>query len=270
MTGSIGAIESPPPRFDGGKTSSTEVRDILGVDVRVWPKRRAFAEIESTIATGNHRKYAFLNAHGANIVSKDPDYRETLKQFVVVADGIGVDIASKSLYGEKFPDNLNGTDFIPELLEYLRPGVHVALLGAREGVAQLAADKLNERYPKHSFVVVGNGYFTSRDEDFFLTRLAAEKPDILLVALGNPMQEKWIAGHCTQDHAAAVIGVGALFDFVAERVPRAPQLWIDFRIEWLYRLLLEPKRMWRRYILGNPVFLMRVLRQWLKLNRWKA
>lgn len=269
MTGSIGAIKAPSPGFDAGRAPDSEVRDILGVDVRVWSKQRAFADIESTIAAGKHRKYAFLNAHGANIVSEDAEYRKTLKRFEVMADGIGVDIASKGLYGQKFPDNLNGTDFIPGLLEHLRTRVHVALLGAREGVAELAAIKLKACFPQHCFSVVGNGYFTSHGEDVILTHLATDRPDILLVALGNPKQEKWIARCCTQDHAVAVIGVGALLDFIAERVPRAPKIWIDFRVEWLYRLLLEPRRMWRRYVLGNPLFLMRVLRQRLTRSRRK-
>ena len=143
------------------------------------------------------------------------------------------------------------------------------LLGAREGIAELAAEKLSNCYEQHRFSVVGNGYFTSQGEEVILSNLAADRPDILLVALGNPMQEKWIADRCTQDHALAVIGVGALFDFIAERVPRAPKIWIDFRIEWLYRLLIEPKRMWRRYVLGNPIFLIRVLRQRLSRGQRK-
>ncbi|MGI9357018.1 MAG: WecB/TagA/CpsF family glycosyltransferase [Rhizobiaceae bacterium] len=261
MTGSIGAIKVPSPGYDSGSAAPQDVRDILGVDVKVWSKPRAFAELEATIAVGKHRKYAFLNAHGANLASKDAAYREVLKQFAVMADGIGVDIASKSLYGEAFPDNLNGTDFIPGLLTHLQRGVHVALLGARDGIAELAVQKLRDRHPQHRFSVVGNGYFNSEGEEIILAHLAADRPDILLVALGNPMQEKWIARRCLQEHAVVVIGVGALFDFIAERVPRAPKIWIDLRIEWLYRLLLEPRRMWRRYVLGNPVFLLRVLRQ---------
>ena len=94
-----------------------------------------------------------------------------------------------------------------------------------------------------------------------LNKMSEVKPDILLVALGNPRQELWVAANCTAKHAAVPIGVGALFDFVAGRVPRAPDWMIRMRIEWLYRLGLEPARMWRRYILGNPLFMLRILKQ---------
>ncbi len=270
MTGSIGAIKVPTPDFDSLNAAPQEARNILGVDVKVWSKARAFAEIEATIAVGRHRKYAFLNAHGANIASTDNSYCEVLKQFAVMADGIGVDIASRNLYGEKFPDNLNGTDFIPGLLGHLRQGVHVCLLGAKDGVADLAVQKLKQSYPQHRFSVAGSGYFTSEGEQAILRTLRNDPPDILLVALGNPIQEKWIAKRCDADHAIAVIGVGALFDFIAEHVPRAPKIWIRFRIEWLYRLFLEPRRMWRRYVLGNPVFLFRVIRQRLTRGRQRG
>ncbi|MDD9909294.1 MAG: WecB/TagA/CpsF family glycosyltransferase [Ahrensia sp.] len=270
MANTAEAIDLPPGNRDADGQHPAQLRDVLGVGVRVWSKPRAFEELASDISKKRHRKFAFLNAHGANLAYEDVDYSKALRDFVVLPDGIGVDIASKCLYGEKFPDNLRGTDFIPELLESLGEGVHVALLGARSGVASQAAEKLQLTYPQHRFSVVGDGYFNSSDEADMIVRLRADRPDILLVALGNPMQEKWIARHCTGELATAVIGVGALFDFIAGRVSRAPQWCIDMRMEWVFRLLLEPRRMWRRYVLGNPKFLYRVARQAIVGHRQKV
>ena len=210
---------------------------------------------------GEHEKFAFLNAHGANIAHSDQKYRQVLNQFTVFSDGIGVDVASKILYGNSFPANLNGTDFIPSLLSKLEAGTHVGLLGAQDGVAESAIVKLQSQFPELRFNFVHDGFFDAVEEQLILDKLTADKPDILLVAFGNPKQEKWIAETISSQHANAVFGVGALFDFIAERVPRAPQLLISLRMEWLYRLMLEPKRMWRRYILGNPLFVLRVLKQ---------
>jgi exopolysaccharide biosynthesis WecB/TagA/CpsF family protein len=94
-----------------------------------------------------------------------------------------------------------------------------------------------------------------------LALLKGQPVDLLLVAFGNPRQEIWIAERITHEHAHLAIGVGALFDFLAGEVQRAPRWLRAARLEWAYRLMLEPARLWRRYVLGNPAFLLRVLRQ---------
>lgn len=95
-----------------------------------------------------------------------------------------------------------------------------------------------------------------------VAKIVASKADVLLVAMGNPLQELWLAEHLQATGCRLGIGVGALFDFLSGDVARAP-LWVrEARLEWVYRLLLEPGRLWHRYLVGNPVFLMRVLGQW--------
>jgi exopolysaccharide biosynthesis WecB/TagA/CpsF family protein len=240
---------------------SADLRNILGVDVWAVTSHAAVLEVERGIDCGEHRKLSFLNAHGGNIAYGDAEYRSILKQFTVLSDGIGLDLGAHILYGSVFPDNLNGTDFIPRLFDGISGSRTVALLGARPGVAEAAAQEFSNDHPKHTFTVISDGYFDKDREREILTRLERERPDILLVALGNPTQEKWIAKNCDGRHAGVSIGVGALFDFASGSVPRAPDLMIDLRIEWLYRLWLEPRRMWRRYVLGNPLFVARILRQ---------
>lgn len=248
----------PPPMV--------RARNILGVQVSTYSKTEALCLIERAINAKNHTKIAFLNAHGANVAWNDDAYVAVLKDFEVLADGIGVDVGSLINFGCKFPDNLNGTDFIPALFAFLKPGIKVALLGAAAGVGELAVKKMQADFPQHSFEVISDGYFSKAGEVELLAKLEKSKPDILLVALGNPAQEKWIAKNCSSAICTIAIGVGAYLDFAAGRVPRAPGILRKLRIEWAYRLWLEPGRMWKRYMIGNPLF---VLRSFLQKFGWR-
>ena len=242
-------------------------RDIGGIAVALLSRSAALAELSEAMSSGRHVKLAFCNANLVNIAAADPALLRQLAGFLVLPDGIGVDLGSRLLYGDSFPANLNGTDFIPALLEAETRALTIALLGARPGVAERAAAKLAERYPRHCFRVAGDGFFDAAGEAVLLASLKAAPPDLLLVALGNPRQERWIAETLGPQHAAVAAGVGALFDFLAGEVPRAPEAWRRARLEWLYRLRCEPARLWRRYILGNPLFLLRILRQRLRTVR---
>lgn len=242
-------------------------RDIGGIGIAVLTRAGALAELSEALARRRHVKLAFCNANLVNLGARDPALLSRLAGFLVLADGFGVDIASRLLHGASFPANLNGTDFIPALLASEPRTLRVALVGGRPGVAERAARRLARDYPAHRFDVAGDGYFTLEQEAGLLARLAASPPDLLLVALGNPLQERWIADRLGPRHGTVAAGVGALFDFLAGEVARAPEPIRRFRLEWAYRLWREPRRLWRRYILGNPVFLLRVLRQRLFSGR---
>ncbi len=255
-------VPAPPSRPTG-----LVQRDIGGIGVAVLTRAGALAELSEAMSTGRHVKLAFCNANLVNIAADDPALLRLLSGFLVLTDGIGVDLGGWLLHGAPFPANLNGTDFIPALLEAEPRSLSVGLLGAKHGVAERAARALAQRYPRHAFRVVGDGFFDAARESAMLADLAAAPPHLLLVALGNPRQERWIAEALGPQHATVAAGVGALFDFLAGEVPRAPEAWRRVRLEWLYRLWREPGRLWRRYILGNPLFLLRLLRQRLRTGR---
>ena len=238
-----------------------EVRDVGGVGIAVLTQAAALAELSDAMATGRHVKLAFCNANLVNVAAHDAALLRSLSSFLVLADGIGVDIGGWLLHGAPFPANLNGTDFIPALFATEARSLRVGLIGGRPGVADRAAERLARQFPRHAFRIVSHGYFSPSEEAGLLSDLKAAPPDLLLVAFGNPVQEKWIADKLGQQHCAVAAGVGALFDFFAGEVPRAPEAIRRTRLEWVYRLWLEPRRLWRRYILGNPAFLMRLLRQ---------
>lgn len=240
-------------------------RDIAGVPVAAMTRDEALALIEHAFDGGDHLHLAYCNANLVNIAARDEGLRERLASFLILPDGIGVDIASRLLYGASFPANLNGTDFTPAILTARKRPLSVMLLGGRPGVAERAAARLRADYPQHRFSVLSHGYFAAQDEPALLARLAHERPDLLLVAFGNPRQEQWIADRIDARHCAVAAGIGALFDFLAGEVARAPESVRTLRLEWVYRLWLEPRRLWRRYVVGNPAFLLRVLRQ--KLTR---
>jgi exopolysaccharide biosynthesis WecB/TagA/CpsF family protein len=249
-------------RPDGNGLRSTDnIRDVLGTKVLSLGRAEAIALLKDVVREKRFTRLAFLNAHNANIACTVPDFARALDHFLVLPDGIGVDIASRMLYGDAFAENLNGTDFVPDLLRAFEIPITVALVGSRTEHGSLARDKLEAIAPVLRFVFINDGYFDATREDIILDELRAIKPDILLVAMGVPRQEFWIAENVTAQHCTLAIGVGALFDFLSGQVPRAP-LWMRrLRIEWIHRLVLEPGRMWRRYVLGNPLFLFRVLRQ---------
>lgn len=238
-----------------------EVRDIGGVGIAVLTQAAALAELSDAMATGRHLKLAFCNANLVNVAARDAAVMRHLSGFLVLADGIGVDIGGWLLHGAPFPANLNGSDFIPSLLAAEARPLRVGLIGGRPGVADRAAERLARRFPRHAFSVISHGYFGASEEAGLLSELKAAPPDLLLVALGNPAQEKWIADKLGPQHCAVAAGVGALFDFFAGEVPRAPEALRRTRLEWVYRLWREPRRLWRRYVLGNPAFLMRLLWQ---------
>lgn len=236
-------------------------KEILGISVADIDRSTAIGLLRGFVAERRFTKVGFLNAHNANVACSDPEFADALDDFLILADGIGVDIAAKLLYGEPFPDNLNGTDFIPELLAAEPRPLTIGLLGARRANAEAAAARFGALAPQHKFVVVHDGYFSADQEPLILARIRALRPDILLVAMGVPRQELWIARNITPAHCTMPMAVGALLDFVSGAVPRAP-VWVrQLRLEWLFRLVVEPGRLWRRYIFGNPVFLARVARQ---------
>ena len=234
---------------------------ILGSPVVRLEWEEALSTMRRMIRDRAFIRISFLNAHNANVAWSDAEFADALKRFLVLPDGVGVDIAARLLYGTAFPANLNGTDFIPALLTSTEEPLTVALLGAKHPNAEAAAAAFATIAPQHRYAVIHDGYFSTEDEPAILTEIAALRPDVLLVAMGVPRQEFWIDHHITSNHCTLPFAVGALLDFMSGAVPRAPYWIRRLRLEWLFRLALEPARLWRRYVVGNPLFLARVMRQ---------
>ena len=234
-------------------------RDIFGVPVLVSTCDDAIRKLDEEVDAGHTTKVAFLNAHSANIARTDPEFSHVLHESLVLNDGIGVDIASYWLYGRRFPENLNGTDFTVEYLKRTHRSYNIYLLGARRRVVTQAAIRLAAKFGRHRIVGYYDGYFKRSETPRIIENIRKSGADLLLVGFGNPKQEKWIAENLEKTGCRLGFGVGALFDFTSGAVPRAPR-WVRIcRAEWVYRLLREPDRLWRRYLIGNASFIYRLV-----------
>lgn len=203
---------------------------------------------------------AWVYANCINIARDDRDYASALrKHSFVFNDGAGIELAAR-LAGRPVRDNLVGTDWIPAFLTACaeRPEApkRVFLLGSADAVVSDAAALLARRWPQLTCVGFANGYFT--DADPVLAEIAAARPDIVVVAMGVPRQEKFVIGHREALAAAGVritLAGGAVLDYMTGHVPRAPRVWRRLRLEWVWRLLREPRRLFGRYVFGTLRYL---------------
>lgn len=203
----------------------------------------------------------FVNVNSINLSFSNSDFVHTINNADrVFADGSGVRLAARR-FGVGLKDNVNGTDFLPPLCEQAsRKGLSVYLLGAAPGVAEAAAKNLVEEYPDLIIAGVHHGYFDHFGEGSkdVIDQINHSSADIVLLALGSPIQEAWLHQHRPLLKARCALAVGGLFDFFSGNIPRAPVWMRELGIEWVWRLLQDPKTKWQRYILGNPYFLARV------------
>lgn len=240
----------------------TRTRRILDVSVPVWTSSEVVEQLDCHFEQRREITVAFANANCLNIAYADLRFRAALGDAFLLNDGIGIDLASRLLFGAQFPENLNGTDFTPYYLQNTRHHFRVYLLGGRDGIAERAGKILARMCPHHQIVGCRDGYFLASEDTTVAQAIRATRADIVLVALGNPQQELWLANHLAATGCRLGFAVGALFDFLTGEAQRAP-LWVrTARLEWSYRLFREPRRLWHRYILGNPIFMLRVLGQW--------
>jgi N-acetylglucosaminyldiphosphoundecaprenol N-acetyl-beta-D-mannosaminyltransferase len=211
---------------------------------------------------------SFVNADCVNVACRNSDYLEALQESdLVFADGIGVRVAGK-LLKQPVRDNVNGTDLFPMLAAALQgSGKRVYLLGGRPGVAEDVARWLAKTYPGVRLAGWRNGYFSAEEEAQVVDDIRRSGADLVLVAFGVPRQELWILRNLSKLGAKVVIGVGGLFDFYSGRIPRAPRWVRKVGMEWCYRMCREPQRLWRRYLIGNTVFLVRLLQ--MRLAMWR-
>ncbi len=194
----------------------------------------------------------FANAH---FVVQCQNLKDKMRApgIIVLPDGIAIDTASRILYGRTFRENLNGTDFIPRLLNSMPRNTAVYLLGAKPASVTAAANALRE-IPTVNVAGTTDGYSMWKDEAATIGAINAASPDILLVALGNPLQEQWILDNRAKLDVPLIFAVGALFDFLSGHQVRAPGWMRSLRCEWLYRMLRDPQRLAGRYSIGIARF----------------
>ena len=231
---------------------------MLGVGVHPL----ASTELVPTVArmcSGPPATVAYANAHVLNVASKDPALKAFLNAAsLVYCDGVGVLLAA-NLLGQSLPARMTGADWIWDLAAAAEGRWRIFWLGGKPGVSAAAVTRLIERHP--GLIMESDHGFHERsgpDDHACIERINAFDADILLVGMGTPEQEQWISERRHKLNAKVVWCLGATADVVSGAERRGPT-WLNGRAEWIARLVQNPKKMWRRYLLGNPAFLMRVL-----------
>jgi N-acetylglucosaminyldiphosphoundecaprenol N-acetyl-beta-D-mannosaminyltransferase len=219
----------------------------------------ALNAIDGALATQTPVRIAFVNADCVNLAARDADYQAALEAMDwVFVDGIGMKIAGQLLQ-QPVRANVNGTDLFPRLCaELAQSGRRIFLLGARPGVATAAAAWTQAQHPGLVIAGTQDGYFAEAEAPAVLERIRAARADVLFVAMGAPRQENWIRQHAAACGATVTLGVGGLFDYYSGNIPRAPRWMRRSGLEWVFRLIQEPGRLWKRYLVGNWTFMARI------------
>lgn len=252
MTQPIARPASSPPAGSGRRRFP-----LLGLDLDDCTLAEAASAISQAIESGEVGRVAsFVNAHCFNVARRHAEYRRAVRAATWrFPDGTGVRWAAR-FFGHSMRDNPNGTDLFPFLCDRAAAcGHRMFFLGGRPGVAERMARRLKATWPDLLIAGTLPGDFEESHAGPILEAIQVSRPDLLFVAGGVPVQEIWIERYRSHLRVPVILGVGGLFDFFAEHVSRAPALLRRTGFEWTWRLLQEPQRLWRRYLLGNPDFL---------------
>jgi len=218
-------------------------------------RKEAIQRVKHFLAKGT-KPHAIIAANPEKnfSVPKDPVLYDTFKNAdLLLPDGIGIVLAARILYGVDL-ERVPGSEFIFDICDIAEKGNHtVFIYGGAENVNKKAVEELKNRYPNLKIAGRANGYVKESDMLDLIDRINASKAEIVFLALGSPKQEKWYATHKRHLHFVKVVqGIGGTLDTIAGTVKRAPEVWCKFQLEWLYRLIMEPKRIKRQKVL--PIF----------------
>jgi len=223
---------------------------LLGIKYDNLTFSLAIEQIISLLDSSKKMNVYFLNTHCLYEAQKDEEYRNIINSAgLVLPDGIGLKLATRIL-GGKMTEDCNGTDISPVLMSKAAERRYkIFFLGGKEGVAVKAAENIRRKIPRIEIVGTHHGYFDNDGE--VIKKINDSGSNILFVAMGVPLQEKWIARNREKLNPVLCLGVGALFDYLSGRIPRAPLFMRKVHLEWLWRIFIEPRRMFKRYIIDG-------------------
>ena len=244
------------------------VSTVLGTPVHKLTMDELLERIAVAVERQRRLRIGVVNAAKLVNMQRDPDLdRDVRTSDLVLADGMSVVWASRIL-GVPLPERVAGIDIMFRTLELGRePGYRVFLLGASEDVCSSVAEQITSDYPGVQVAGRRNGYFSPEDEAGIVEQINEAAPDVLFVAISSPIKERFMSKWEEKLTVPVIHGVGGSFDVYAGKVSRAPAWMQKGGLEWLHRVLQEPGRMWRRYLVTNTRFVIGVLRQALAGNR---
>lgn len=207
-----------------------------------------------------------INAHSVNLASKNLLYRQALRNAsAVYCDGISVLMGARFL-GYPLKEKVTTTDVLGPICQKAAAlGLSMYILGNPPGVAEEAGKRLAAQFKGLDICGTHPGFFADHEEEKqVIQEIQRLKPRILWVGMGNPIQELWVERFRDRLGVPVILTCGGMMEIVAGRLGRPPQWWTDHGGEWLYRLLTQPRRTWKRYVLGNPLFIARLVRSRIK------
>ncbi len=234
--------------------------NLLGVNIDILDTEALGRKIIDFAGLDGKRSVMYVNADCMLIARRNENYRRILNDCdLVYADGAGVVLGAR-LWGHILPGRSTAADFMPDFCrKFAGKGLRLFFLGAACGVADEAAARLRRDIPGLRIVGTHHGYFTPDQEEEVIAGVNKAEPDIVVVGFGAPGQEMWMSKNRRALNAPVVWGVGGLFDFLSGRTRRGPRILLDNGFEWLCRLFTEPRRLWRRYLIGNTTFVFYIL-----------
>lgn len=240
---------------------------ILNTYVNAISMEETVAEVDKIINAKKPTQHVVINALKVNLMNEDDKLREIVNECPLInADGASIVWAAKKL-GVPLKERVAGIDLFLRLVrEASEKGYKIYLFGAKEEVVQKVRNIFEEQYPLLNIVGVRNGYFEEKDEPQIVADIASSGADMMFVAFSSPKKEFWANKYLHQLNIPFVMGVGGSFDVVAGVTSRAPKWMQDHGLEWFYRFIQEPKRMFKRYIVGNVKFVSYVYKERKKLK----
>jgi N-acetylglucosaminyldiphosphoundecaprenol N-acetyl-beta-D-mannosaminyltransferase len=239
------------------------------MDLRAVIKEKVYTQDLSSITLDKPQIINTINPHSYCVAKEDDQFAKALlTSEYLMPDGSGIVLAKKILQGKRIK-KIAGADIHEFLLQKANDnGWKVFYLGASESTLQLIKERALKEYPNIQLSNYSPPYkpeFSEVDTAEMIDRVNAFKPDVLFVGMTAPKQEKWVYKNRSRLEATTITSIGAVFDFYAGTVKRSGKIWIDLGLEWLPRLVREPKRLWKRNFISTPLFLWYLTRARLKL-----
>lgn len=244
--------------YSGSRLHENRTFSVFGIKINNANLAEALKWMFSTRSLSSCEIGFFVNVNSINIALKNSQFKNTLQSANrVFADGSGIRLAA-SHTGERLRANLNGTDLLPHICRAaVEHNKSIYLLGSDVGIAEAAANNLRNKFVGLQVAGCHHGYFENSENEKIINEINESGAHICLVALGSPLQETWLLENAHKLNCSTALAVGGLLDFYSGKIPRAPSWLRELGFEWVWRLLQEPVRKFNRYVVGNPVFLIR-------------
>ena len=242
--------------------------DFLGVSIDSLTMGETVQLVEKYVQTKTPLHLMGVNADKINETNKNPLMKQIVNSCGIInADGASVILASKRL-NCKLPERVAGIDLMQNLVELsAKKGYRIYLLGAKQEIVEKTAQVLKTKYKNLEIAGIRNGYFKESDWQNISDELKNQKPDLVFVGITSPKKEYLIEFLQSDGNNCIFMGVGGSFDVISGNIPRAPKWMQKMNLEWLFRMIKEPRRLFKRYIVGNTTFMLAVSRAKRKATR---